>query len=180
MKEISSSKQQQGLGLTEVLVAMLLLGIGVIGFAGLQVRAITATNDSSYRTQASAIARDVSERIRMNNTTNALNVYTSGTQWTTSLARNLCEGTTADASCSTDVGMANYDIADVLSVVASTLPRGKVRVATCQNTTNLCVYVAWNTTTPTVGTTAPDCFRAAGDYVPATPPNVTDCVISET
>jgi len=36
-------QSQQGVGLVEVLVALLLLAIGVVGFAGLQVRAISAT-----------------------------------------------------------------------------------------------------------------------------------------
>ena len=57
---------QQGVTLVEVLVSMFLLGIAVIGFVALQVRALSATSESSYRSQAMSIAQDLSERMRAN------------------------------------------------------------------------------------------------------------------
>ena len=57
---------QQGVTLVEVLVSMFLLGIAVIGFVALQVRALSVTSESSYRSQAMSIAQDLSERMRAN------------------------------------------------------------------------------------------------------------------
>lgn len=166
---------QQGMGMTEVLVAMLLLGIGVIGFAALQVKALSASHDSAFRTQASSIAKDVLERIHVNPT--ALNTYKSNALWDAPIvSRNACEV----ASCNTAVALANYDIADIASMAQATLPSGRVNVGTCQsNKNNTCVYVSWNATTPTVGAGAPNCVTNTGVYVTATLPKTTDCLVSE-
>jgi len=165
---------QQGIGMTEVLVAMLLLGVGVIGFSALQVRALSASHDAGFRSQASAIARDVTERMRMN--PDAIDTYRNNTLWTTPTAsRNACE----TATC-TSVQLANYDIADVVNVVRATLPNGQINVRQCQNRAAVsCVYVSWNATTPTVGAGEPNCVGTDGLYVTATLPNKTDCLVSE-
>ena len=70
MKNISS---QHGVGLVEVLVALLILSVGVLGFVALQYRALEATAESGSRVQAIAIARDLSEKIRANR--NVFNNY---------------------------------------------------------------------------------------------------------
>lgn len=166
---------QLGMGMTEVLVAMLLLGIGVIGFAALQVRALSASHDSAFRTQASSIAKDVLERIRVNPT--ALATYTNNGLWDApTVNRNACEV----ASCNTPVALANYDIADIANMAQTSLPAGRVNVRTCQGgRSNICVYVSWNATTPTVGAGSPNCVTDTGLYVSAPPPQTTDCLVSE-
>lgn len=42
---MSRSSSQHGVGLIEVLVAVLLLSIAVLGFSALQVRAVSATDE---------------------------------------------------------------------------------------------------------------------------------------
>lgn len=59
-------RSQQGVGMIEVLIALLLLALGVIGFSFLQLRAVDATNEALSRVQAMNIARDLAERIRIN------------------------------------------------------------------------------------------------------------------
>lgn len=59
---------QQGVGLMEVLVAIFLLAIGVLGFSALQIRAIDASQEAADRSMAMNIARDLAERIRINKT----------------------------------------------------------------------------------------------------------------
>ena len=58
--------RQLGVGLMEVLVALLILSIGVMGFIALQYRAVEATAESSARIQAINLARDLAERMRVN------------------------------------------------------------------------------------------------------------------
>ena len=65
--------RQLGVGLMEVLVALLILSIGVMGFIALQYRAVEATAESSARIQAINLARDLAERMRVNR--GAENVY---------------------------------------------------------------------------------------------------------
>jgi type IV pilus assembly protein PilV len=55
-----------GSTLIEVLVALVVLGIGVIGFSATQLRSVALVNEAYYRTQAILIAQDVIERIKAN------------------------------------------------------------------------------------------------------------------
>ena len=55
---------QHGVGLVEVLVAVLLLSIAVLGFSALQVRAVSATDESLVRTKSLSIVRNLAEVMR--------------------------------------------------------------------------------------------------------------------
>lgn len=57
---------QAGFGLVEVLVAMLVLAIGLLGLAGLQMRSMQATDDASQMATANRLSEDIIERIRAN------------------------------------------------------------------------------------------------------------------
>lgn len=57
---------QYGVGLIEVLVAVLLLSVAVLGFSALQMRAISATDESLIRTQALSVVRGLAENMRAN------------------------------------------------------------------------------------------------------------------
>lgn len=63
MKNIRS---QNGVGLVEVLVAVLLLSVAVLGFSALQLQAIKATEESLVRTQALNVVRGLAENMRAN------------------------------------------------------------------------------------------------------------------
>ena len=102
LKTHSLSKRQKGFGITEVIVSMLVLGIAVIGFAALQVRALDTTSEAMFRTQAMAIAQDLGERIMLNPTGNA--TY-KGTWSATTMTNYKCE----TANC-TAAEMAQYDM----------------------------------------------------------------------
>lgn len=55
---------QRGVGLIEVLVAVLLLSIAVLGFSALQVRAVSATDESLVRTKSLTLVRNLAEVMR--------------------------------------------------------------------------------------------------------------------
>ena len=55
-----------GFSLIEVLVAMLVLTIGLLGMANLQSRSIAGGYDAYLRTQASALAHSIIDRMRAN------------------------------------------------------------------------------------------------------------------
>ena len=57
---------QSGVGLIEVMVAVLLLSVAVLGFSALQLRAISATDESLVRTQALSVIRGLAENMRAN------------------------------------------------------------------------------------------------------------------
>lgn len=56
----------KGLGMTEVLISMLILSVGMLGMAGLQIRGLQASHDSYYRTQAVTLVQDMADRMRTN------------------------------------------------------------------------------------------------------------------
>ena len=60
-----TGRSEQGLTLIEVLVALLVLSIGMLGLAALQASGLSFNHDSYMRTQATTLAYDVIERMRI-------------------------------------------------------------------------------------------------------------------
>lgn len=148
----------------EILVALLITTVGLLGFASLQSRALLSTEDTYQRTQATSFAQDIIERMRMNGMTPAEQsnaagtvasaAYTTASNWTGALPTAACLG--MSQNCSKDV-MAQYDIAQIRTAVQapSNLPNGSALVATCANN-RVCAYVAWG------DKTAAECAAAGG------------------
>ncbi len=57
---------QQGVGLIEVLVSLLLLAVAILGFSAMQLRAMEATDESMIRNRALTIMRGGGEMMRSN------------------------------------------------------------------------------------------------------------------
>ncbi|TVT83688.1 type IV pilus modification protein PilV [Pseudomonas sp. H3(2019)] len=62
----SGSRAQDGMTLIEVLVALLILSVGLLGAAATQLNALKYTDSSLMTSQASFIAYDMMDRIRAN------------------------------------------------------------------------------------------------------------------
>lgn len=56
----------RGLTLVEILIALLILSIGLLGLAGLQTTSMRFNTSANYRTQATALAYDLADRMRAN------------------------------------------------------------------------------------------------------------------
>lgn len=153
-------KNQQGVGLVEVLVALVLLGIAVLGFTALQIRAVSASADAGQNIQAMNIARDLSERMRMNRA--GLDDYEASATVLDCVAR-FC----------TSSEMAAYEFNQV-RLQAEDLGMS-IAVHDCQGSTlkRKCVYVAWDTTTATNGSGGNHCTNGT-----AYNPNA-QCIIME-
>lgn len=141
---------QKGVGLMEVLVALVLLSIAILGFVALQVRGIAASNEAGMNVQATNIARDLAERMRVNRV--GLADYADNSE-----ADN-CATSFCDAA-----KMAKYDFRQVKSR-ANNLGLS-MNVLDCQGGSvtfkRKCVYVAWEGTTATNGTGGSDCTNGA-------------------
>ncbi len=57
---------QRGFTMIEVLVAVLILAIGLLGVAGVQLLSMQQTSNSNMRSVATIYAQDVAERVRAN------------------------------------------------------------------------------------------------------------------
>ena len=136
---------QRGMSLVEVMVALLVLGIGVMGYAALQLRSVKMSEDTYSRSQAMAIAQDAIERVRAN--IDGLPTYLA-TNWGAELAAPATRCTYTDdipaAPCNATQMVAN-DVYELRTTVNSMLPTGAIAVAPCNQLT--CVTVAWNETT---------------------------------
>lgn len=154
---MTSRNVQKGVGLTEVMVALLLLSVAVLGFIGLQVRASGAGNEAFARTQAMAIAQDLAERVRLN--IDQIAAYTTAANWASASNKTACETATCDA-----VALAQYDMANVKNSAATLLPAGQISMELCPGSQLNCIFVSWDDTTPTVGPADTDCVTSVGRY----------------
>lgn len=154
---MTSRNVQKGVGLTEVMVALLLLSVAVLGFIGLQVRASSAGNEAFARTQAMAIAQDLAERVRLN--VGQVAAYTTAANWALVTSKTACETAACGAAA-----LVQYDMANVKNSAATLLSAGQIRMQQCPGSQVNCIFVSWDETTPTVGAADTDCVTAAGRY----------------
>ncbi|WP_038053012.1 type IV pilus modification protein PilV [Thioalkalivibrio sp. ALJ1] len=70
-----SKRRATGVTLIEVLVALLVLSIGLIGVAALQANALQANHGSQMRSQATNLAYDIADRMRANREAALNNAY---------------------------------------------------------------------------------------------------------
>ena len=136
--------QQRGVGMVEVLVALVILAIGVLGFSALQLRAMEATAEATDRTMAMNLARDLAERIRINRL--GLSDYVTAINSASTTVTTICNGSAAafKPSCSAET-MAKYDSSEVLS---KALEKGQtIIMRQCDGSLSRnCIYVAWGKT----------------------------------
>jgi type IV pilus assembly protein PilV len=156
-------RRQQGFSFFEVLIAALVLGIAVLGFAGLQVRALDSTGLAHFRAQAVILAADIAERIRQN--PGQLAAYLDENLWDESITPlpdgAPAEWTVGDETCiygavaaggCTDATFVSYDALEIRFLANELLPAGNVQVRECDLGSGLtCVFVAWR------GLQAADC-----------------------
>jgi len=119
MKRIRSGSTRStsvGFSLVEVLVALLVLSVGLLGLAGLQMRGLQANQMSYLRSQATQLAYDISDRMRANLAGVTAGSYNSGAAATDAA---LCE----TAEC-TSANMAQYDLKQWNDALAAQLPEG--------------------------------------------------------
>ena len=93
-------KQAKGFSLVEVLIALIVMSVGMLGIAGLYVQSMQAGRTSMLRHHAVNLAGDIADRIRANPTAGAAYITTQG-------ANNTCVAGNTDC---TPAQMAANDI----------------------------------------------------------------------
>jgi type IV pilus assembly protein PilV len=66
---------QRGLSLVEVLVTLVLVSVGLLGIAGLQIASVQNTSSAAQRFEATLLAEDILERMRANRAEAMTNAY---------------------------------------------------------------------------------------------------------
>ncbi|OGU20179.1 MAG: type IV pilus modification protein PilV [Hydrogenophilales bacterium RIFOXYD1_FULL_62_11] len=126
--------RQKGFTLLEVMVAMLVLSIGLLGLAGLMASSLRNNHSAYYRSQATWLAYDVMDRMRTNRPNAA--GYVVG-----------IPGASAAG------GLAGADVADWKAMIANALPEGDGEVA-INAAGEVTVGIQWNDARGTGGDAA--------------------------
>lgn len=112
-----NSSRSAGFSLVEVLIALIIMSVGMLGIAGLYVHSMQAGRTSLFRHNAVTLAGDVADRIRAN--------PSAGITYAGAGADNNCVAGGID--CTPDE-MAAHDIMLWKQQAANTLPTGDVAV----------------------------------------------------
>lgn len=105
------SSGQRGVGLLEVLIALVVFALGVISMAQLQLRTMSLTMDSTQRSYAVAKSQDIADRIRSNGIAPVryLGTYSQAANFCASSAPNCANG---GGLCTADMIVA-FELNDV-------------------------------------------------------------------
>lgn len=101
-----------GFTLIEVLIAMLVLAVGLLGLAGLQATSLRNNQSAYFRSQATQLAYDITDRIR----TNILGNYDNQTASNDDCVTN---------SCATPSEMVGFDLKQWNDQLSAQLPTGE-------------------------------------------------------
>ncbi len=114
-----SMAYDKGFMMIETLVAVIVLAIGLLGMASMQVVSLKNNNSAYTRTQATYLAYDIIDRIR-NNPGADYSLAITATP-----AVNDCSFTVATSTLNcTETELANYDKTIWITDIANTLPGG--------------------------------------------------------
>lgn len=154
---------QKGVGMVEVLVALLILALGVLGYIAVQLRAMEASAEALSKSQAMLIMRGLAENIRSNpagvseypSLVQGYSNYSSSTSLPKSCLNSVC----------TPTEMATYD---AYNAAKNANQYGmKITMGNCPGVTNTmtlkrqCLYTFWGKTSPSIS----NCMTDSGTYV---------------
>lgn len=125
----NTPQRQHGATLIEVLIAVVVLSIGLLGLAGLQATSVKSNHSAYQRSQATLLAYDLADRMRANRTEALTNAYE--VNFPTSSSSHSVSGT-----------QAAKDKAEWLNSLARTLPEGTGKVE--KDGTLVIIHVRWN------------------------------------
>ena len=111
-------KKSRGFSLVEVLIALIVMSVGMLGIAGLYVQSMQAGRTSMLRHHAVNLAGDIADRIRANPTAGVAYIASPGTN-------NGCDVGNVDCTIGE---MAANDIFLWDQQAAATMPNGQVNV----------------------------------------------------
>lgn len=132
---------QTGFTMVEVMVALVVLAIGLLGIAALLLKSLQSGRTATYRTEAINLAADLADRIRANRTAQA--AY--GTLFADAEAP---VGTCDTVGGCSDADLASTDLARWKETIAQLLPEGQGQVVVTMpagpgEPTNYLVAIQW-------------------------------------
>lgn len=129
----------RGFSLIEVLVSLLILSVGLLGFASLQAANVNLGNQAWTRSQATVLASDMIERLRGNP-----NTFING-HYDIAFGANLGSVTDCTTIDCNPVELAEFDQQQWSVALSEQLPQGTGQISrdTSTNPTQAVVAVRW-------------------------------------
>lgn len=161
--------RHKGVGMIEVLVALLLLAIGVLGYVALQVRAVEASSEALMRSQAIMLMRGIAESMRANSSGQGfypgkVRGYTAFTADSDMQTKCLNAACTPEQAAAFDA----YEAARVANALGISLTMDSCPgVQATASVKRQCLFAAWGRTTISATETAADysnCMSSSGVY----------------
>lgn len=148
--------REAGFSLLEVMVALLIVSVGLLGLAGLQALSLQNNTSASQRTIATQLAYDLSDRMRANDASVLSGDYIYATYSATNVAGQTTAACMTAAGC-TSTQLAQEDIYEWNQQICAQLPQSTACTAAGP------WGVVCIDSTPDDGTpTAPACDGVAG------------------
>lgn len=187
---VSKIDRQQGVGLVEVMVALLLLAVAVLGFSALNMVSIKATDDSVLIANANTVMRGLSEDLRLNS--NNILKYQQNIQSVlsdVSTSKSYCEAVAdyktssvtknCDSEACTEEQLGQYNSWSTMKQACDNSVL--LNMITCPGTADKqlrqCIVTSWNGTEPVFAASSASskaCADASGVYHAGS-----DCLIME-
>jgi len=118
--------RQSGFTLLEILIAIVILSVGLLGLAGLQARSLQANQSALMRSQATVLAYDILDRMRANRATARAGGYD----------QNMADAAPASGTIQAD------DVISWLDELSTRLPGGDGAIQV--NTDVVTITVQWD------------------------------------
>lgn len=141
-----NKKSISGFTMIEMLIAIIVLSIGLIGIAALQARGQQFNYVAYVRTQASFLAYDIMDRMRLNQKVHVSDnedipsIYSSQLETAKTLKPSDLNPNCDDSVCSAQE-LAKYDLVNWFQSIKSSLPEGNAEMTLSGDT--LRVTIKW-------------------------------------
>lgn len=130
--DFRQGRAARGFTLLEILIALVILSIGLLGVAGMQYASLRANHHAYLRSQATFLAYDIVDRMRANMAAALAGNY------------NIVADPEDDPIAPMSATVAAQDVAEWLQLLSTTLPDGTGEVAVDSATRRVLVTVIWN------------------------------------
>jgi len=132
-------KRHAGIGLIEVLVALLIISLGLLGFASLQVANLNVGDTAWSRSSATLLASDLLDRARINRIQYLAGAYDHA------FGEAAPSATDCRSNSCTPAQLSRFDLSQWLNQVSASLPGGQGQVSrdTSMSLSVLIVQVRW-------------------------------------
>lgn len=142
MTHIEPNKSLSGFSLVEVLVALFVLSIGLLGLAALQTTSLQYNTGSYFRTQATFLAYDIIDRMRANSTAIA---DSDGNGYDQPASSDVPSSTNCDTTSCNSAQLALYDVKRWYDRAVATLPNATATPPTIDidSSRNATITIRW-------------------------------------